>query len=307
MEINTGKSHQEADDPAVFVPPDKSRAARKKNTQKLPQGGRLFSGLLTALKVIGLVIVVTIAVAAAFSAYRYVRNTEILTVRSVTVGGCKYSDPSKIEAIARQKFPSNILLIDLSALQTLLEQEPWVSRAEIRRILPSSLKIDIQERTPSIIADIGGELVLLDRDGYLLDVYDSRYGKFDVPVFTGLRGDNPESYKVLQEENSARVRLGVQVMSDLQAGSEDLIRVISEIDLSDLKNVRILLVNDATEIFLGDKDFFKRLQAFVAQYPQVKSEHGEIASANLRFFPTIVYQPKQEAADGPTGGIKVRR
>jgi len=293
MNINTGRTHSEPDDAqSVVIPPDKGRPARKKTAQK-PQRGRHVAGrLLSALRLLGYGAAVALAIMASFYVYRYADASDILGARNIEIEGCKHLHPVDLEKIIRQKIPSNILRIDLGMLRERLEQEAWIRRVEIRRVLPSSLKIYIEERVPSVIGEIGGELQLLDSEGILLQAYDPDAEKLDAPVFSGLSGDNPDAYRVLQEDNSARVRLGVQVLADLAHGATDLTRAVSEIDLSDLGNVKILLVNDTAEIYLGDHDFLKRFQAFIAQYDDVKSQYGEMASVNLRFFPDIIYNPK---------------
>ncbi len=300
MEINTGRTHSEPDDEqSVVIPPDKGRPARKKTAQKPQRGRHLATRLLSALRLLGYGAAVALAGLASFYVYRYANASDILAVRNIDIAGCKHLRPSDLEKIVRQNFPSNTLRIDLGMLRSRLEQEAWVRRVEVRRVLPSSLKIYIEERVPSVIGEIGGQLQLLDSEGVLLQAYDPDAEKLDAPVFSGLRGDDPDAYRVLQEENSARVRLGVQVLAEFAQGATDLTRAISEIDLSDLGNVKILLVNDTAEIYLGDRDFLTRFQAFIAQYDDVKSQYGDMASVNLRFFPDIVYNPKNPPSAKP--------
>jgi cell division protein FtsQ len=219
-------------------------------------------------------------------------------------------NPAALEKVVRQNTPSNILRIDLEELRGRLEQEAWIRSAEIRRVLPASLNIRVEERVPAAIGEIGGELYLLDCEGVLLDAYHPGYGKLDVPVFSGLRGDSPDGYRGLREDNSARVRLGVEVLAELGTGAKDLTRAISEMDLSDMGDVRVLLVDDTAEIHLGDRDFFKRFQGFLSQYEEMKAKYGEMASVNLRFFPDIVYNPKQQIGpktEAGTGGRQTDR
>jgi len=301
MEIKAGKSSREAESPEVAIPPDRS-AARKKTVQKPQRSRHLASRLLAALKFTAVASAVVLLAVGALYAYRYVHASDLFARRNITIDGCSHLDPGKLEALIKQDFPLNLLRLDLDQLRIRLEQEPWIRRVEMRRMLPASLQINIQERVPSVIAEVGGELELLDNEGVLLDRYNPGYGKFDVPVFRGMQGDNAEAYAVLQQENSARVRLGVQVLTELESGSVEFTRAISEVDLSDPGNVRVLLVDDTAEISLGDKDFLKRFQDFLAQYPKAKAQYGEMISVDLRFYPQIVYRPKRSAGSQETPG-----
>lgn len=310
MEIKTGKTRSEVESPAVLVPPDRGRPAHKKTAQKLQRGRHIVARLVAALRVLAVVSILALVVVSGFAAYRYAYTNDLLRLRNVTVDGCRRCDPATVEAIVRQSFPNNLLRIDLNQLRSRLEQEPWIRKVEIRRVLPASLKIHVHERVPSVIAEIGGEMVLLDKEGIMLDRYDPSDGKLDVPVFSGLRGDDAAAYKVLQEENSARVRLGVQVLTELAAGSPDLTRALSEIDLSDQGNVKVLLVDDTAEVFLGDRDFLKRFRMFMsnlAQYQDLKSQGKEIAAVDLRFDSQIVYHLRHPAAEQAAAKAKLSR
>lgn len=291
MEIKTGTTSHESDDPVV--PPDRVRQARKKAAQKPKRSRQLGAKLLQLARVLALLALIGLLVVTGFSIYRYIYSAGLLTVRNISVSGCRHSDPAAIEAIVRHDFNANILRIELKDLRARIEKEVWVRKAEIRRVLPASLKIYVEERVPSVVAQLGEELVLLDEEGVLLDVDKPDYGKLDVPVFTGLRGDDAASYRVMQDENSARVRVGVQVLAELASGSADYLRSISEIDLSDPANVKLMMVDDTAEILLGDRDFLKRFQTFMANlggYQEEESQRGEIATVDLRFNGQIVFR-----------------
>ncbi len=293
MEINTGRSHEgPEEDQSVVVPPDKRRPARKKAAQKLQRNRHLAARLLSFCKLLAYGAAVVLAAAAGFFAYRYANASDVFAVRDIDIAGCRHLHPTDVEKVVRQALPDSLLRVDLIRLRQRLEKEPWIRRCEIRRVLPSRLKVYIEERSPSVIAEIGGALMLLDREGILLDAYDPSYGKLDVPVFSGLSGNSAAAYSAHQAENTSRVRVGVEVLTELAQGSSDLTRMISEIDLSDPDNVKIMLVDDTAEIYLGDHDFLKRFQALMERYNDVKSQYGEMTSVNLRYFPEIVYNPK---------------
>jgi cell division protein FtsQ len=301
MEIKTSTIHREAENSEATLPPDRS-FARKKTSQKLQRSRRLVCRVLAAFKWMVVTGAVALLAAGVLYTCRYVYTSDLLALRHITVEGCSHLSPGTLEVLIRQEFPQNLLRLDLDQLRIRLEREPWIRGVEMRRMLPASLQIRIQERTPSVIAEIGGELALLASEGFLLDRYSTGYGKFDVPVFRGMQGENAEAYTALQQENSARVRLGVQVLAELGGGSVAYTRAISEVDLSDPGNVRVLLVDDTAEISLGDKDFLKRFQDFLAQYPKAKAQYGEMISVDLRFYPQIVYRPRYPAGSQETPG-----
>ena len=300
MEIHTNRLRTEQEPAPV---PDQSRYLRRKPPQKLRKSRfasrRLLSVLRTVARLGALVLLVSFFV----SIFLYAYYSDKFTLRRITFQGCRQVDTASLESLIRRNFPANLLRIDLNQVRAVLEHQTWVRRAEIRRVLPSDLLVRIQERVPSVILEMPGDLMLADEDGILLDKYDPKYGKLDVPVFKGVLGDDPQGYKLYQEENSARIRLGVQLLSDLESGSPDYTKSISEVDLSEKNDLRILLVDDTAEIHMGDRDFLKRfrtLMSNLSQYRELKSQYTEIASVDLRFDGQIIYRPKRPVSgQGP--------
>ncbi|TRZ97443.1 MAG: FtsQ-type POTRA domain-containing protein [Nitrospiraceae bacterium] len=62
-----------------------------------------------------------------------------------------------------------LLRIDLVQAQRSLETHPWIRRATVRRVLPDTLVVDLDEREPVAVLRTGaGREFLLDREGTLI-------------------------------------------------------------------------------------------------------------------------------------------
>jgi cell division septal protein FtsQ len=310
MEIKTSRKPKETEGAEPLPAPEKSMYLRRKPTQQVRKsysGSRVF---IRTMKWIGKLSLACLAVSFFVSVLVYAFTSDEFTVQKVSVIGCNQIDPAGLERLVSDEFPSHILRIDLKKLRSrLVEKETWCRGAEIRRILPSELVIYVEERKPTVVLEIKGELYLADSDGILLDKYESRYGKMDVPVFKGLLGEDREGYRLSQAENAERVRLGIRIMKELESGSPEFTRGISEVDLSDKANARIMLVDDTAEVFLGDREYLKRFQTLMSnmkQYQELKSTYTDVASVDLRFDGQIIYRPRKVAASGPGGANPAR-
>ena len=256
--------------------------------------------MLSFLKTLGKIGAFLLVVVLIVSVFAYVYTSEKFNLRNVTVYGCKEVDPEKLEAIIRQDFPANILRIDLVKLKNRLEKESWAKSIEIRRILPSNLVIYVQERVPAAILEMHNELMMADKDGILLGKYDPRFGKLDVPVFKGILGEDAEGYRLYQEENTARIQQALFMLADIESGLPNYTSQISEVDVSDRQNLKILLVDDTAEVYLGDKDYLKRFRTFVgnlSEYQKLKLQYSEFASIDMRYEGQIVYRPRRETPE----------
>ena len=300
MEIKTGNKSREEINARIVLPADTGRRQHKKATNKLGTGHVAGRRLVAALKTLGKLGAFLLMLSFMLSVFVYAYTSDKFNLHRIAFYGCKEVDPKRLESIVRQNFPANILRINLGGLQARLEQVPWVKSVAIRRVLPSDLIIYIQERTPSVIVEFSSELMLADRDGIMLDRYDPKYGKLDVPVFKGVLGEDAESYRLYQEENSARIRQGLQMLSEIESGSPQETRKISEVDISDRENLKILLVDDTAEVYLGEKDYWKRFRSLMdnmQQYQELKDKYSEIESIDLRFEGNIIYHPRHASAE----------
>jgi cell division septal protein FtsQ len=297
MEIKTNRS-REVQSERVVPPPDTARR-RKKAIKNPGNSHRASRHFIAAIKTLGKLCAFLLTVLLMLSIFICAYTSDKLNLRDIKFYGCKELDPKQLEEIVRREFPANILRIDLHQLKKRLEEETWMRQVEIRRVLPSLLAIYVQERTPSVIIEMHGEMMVADRDGRMLDRLDTaKFGKMDVPVLRGVMGEDLEGYRLNQDENSARIRNALKMLSEIESGPPQDARdakKISEVDISDLNNLKIMLVNDTAEVSLGSKDYLNRFHNLMGYYPELKSKNHDIASIDLRFEGQIVYRPKPQA------------
>ena len=297
MEFKPRTSRKEEAESDPVVPPEKSRESRKKSSQRLSKSYGTRRRIIAVLKLSAQVSLALALAGLVAEFFHLVYTSESFVLRTITIEGCNHTDPQALESMIRRNFPANLFRIDLPSLRSRLEQESWIKRVEIRRILPSDLVIKLRERVPSVILEINGDLMVADSEGILLDRYGQKYGNLDVPVFQGLLGSDPESYRASQEENGDRVRLGAKLLAELESGSSMYAKEISEVDVSEKSNLRILLVDDTAEIYLGDKDYLKRFRRLLSNmdnYRDLISRYGDIVYVDLRVDGSIIYKPRAE-------------
>jgi len=293
MEIKTTRS-RDAGNARAVPPAAAARTARRKAARKAGKnrvaGRRAVSALRIAAKIGGFAAIVAFLA----SIFVYAYTSEKFNLRQVTFYGCKELDRKELESIIRRDFPANVLRIDLERLKERLERETWARRVEIRRVLPSDLVVIVEERTPSVVLEMDGGLMIADAEGILLGRFDPRFGKLDVPVFKGVLGEDAESYVLYQEENAARVRQGLAMLSEIESGLPDSTKKISEVDLSDRKNLKIFLVDDTAEVYLGERNYLKRFRALMDnmdEYRKLKDQYSVFVSIDMRYENQIVYLP----------------
>lgn len=78
-----------------------------------------------------------------------------------------------------------LILVDVKALEQAVETHPWIRHAEVRRVFPHTLAVEVQEREPAVVLRAGDREFLLDREGALMA--EGALGTFEaLPVLTGV-------------------------------------------------------------------------------------------------------------------------
>lgn len=111
----------------------------------------------------------------------------ILSVRTVEVGGVVYADPERVGEVVASLKGDPILTADLNGAEKKLEAIPWVKAARVSMHLPSTVSIDIVERTPmAFYRAVDGFNRVIDIDGRVLDVIEG-----DPVDYPPVRGTGP--------------------------------------------------------------------------------------------------------------------
>jgi cell division protein FtsQ len=111
----------------------------------------------------------------------------VLSVDRVRLRGARYTTAADVAEAADLRRSDNLLLVSTSDIEIAAETLPWVKRAEVRRVLPGTLRIKIVERRPAmaLTLDAGARDArwLVDAGGRVLAR--SRASK-NLPVLAGM-------------------------------------------------------------------------------------------------------------------------
>jgi len=86
-------------------------------------------------------------------------------VRRVTFTGAQRTPAKAIARAAAIDGTRSILALDLDAIRARVEALPWVRRAAVTRLLPGTVRIDVEERHAIAVWQHKGRLWLIDEDG----------------------------------------------------------------------------------------------------------------------------------------------
>ncbi len=88
-------------------------------------------------------------------------------IKNVIIEGSEKSNISEIENNVTE-FKGNLIGLNLNSIKEIVESSEWVKRASIKKVLPSTLKINVTENDPYAIYFQEGKSFLIDLDGSII-------------------------------------------------------------------------------------------------------------------------------------------
>jgi len=208
-----------------------------------------------------------------------VGRTPMLAIQHIVVGGNSRLSTGAVESLVDGLRGENIFHVDFDEYRRRLLDSPWVADVTLRRILPSTVDVQIVERAPLAIARLGQQLFLVDDTGVVVDEYGAQYGDLDLPIVDGLLS-SPSSTGPLVERD--RVRLTAALIAAL-AARPDLGRRLSQIDVSRAHDAVVLIDDDPAWLHLGEARFLERLETYLELAPTFGERFLEVDAVDLRF------------------------
>jgi cell division protein FtsQ len=201
---------------------------------------------------------------------------------------------SEILSVFGEDIGRNIFFVPLAERRKQLEAIPWIQQATVMRLLPDQLRITVVERQPVAFVRHGQQIGLVDANGVLLNLPAGLMSKhhYSFPVLTGIDAGDP------LPSRRARVELYQRLMSELDAGGQHYSDQISEIDLTDPEDARVLMPEQGADVLahFGEDHFLDRYQRYKAHIVEWRQQYPKLAAVDLRYEQQIVLEMKQDQA-----------
>jgi cell division protein FtsQ len=180
----------------------------------------------------------------------------------------------------------NVFFVPLNERRKALEAIPWIQKATVMRILPDEIRVDIVERKPVAFTRHGQQIGLVDESGVLLDMAPAAMAAhhYSFPVLTGIdAGDKPAS-------RQARMAVYQRMMGELDGNGQHNSEQLSEIDLTDPEDARVLMPEQGTDILahFGEDHFLERYQRYKEHIAEWRQQYPNLAAVDLRYEHQVV-------------------
>ena len=182
----------------------------------------------------------------------------------------------------------NIFFVPFQERRKQLEEIPWIERATVMRIMPDQIRVAVVERKPVAFVREGQQIGLVDANGVLLSMPPAAMARhhYSFPVLTGIDARDTAAAR------KARMAVYLRLMNDLDANNQHYSQQISEIDLTDPEDARVLIPEQGSDILahFGQDHFLERYQRFQAHIAEWKRQYPRLAAVDLRYDHQVVLE-----------------
>ncbi len=245
-----------------------------------------------ALGIVALVIAACVAVHSFFMTDGRFR---IDTASSIQVLGNSQVTRPELLSVFGGDIGRNIFHVPLALRRTELEELPWVEHATVMRLLPNQLRVAVVERVPVAFVRAGNQIGLIDKQGVLLDMPPAMMAakRYSFPVVTGVLPQQSA------EDRASRMRLYADFMNALNSTGGAASSQLSEVDLSDPEDVRVLLPSAGADLLVhfGSDDFAARWQRLEEKLPGWRQQYPRLAGVDLRYQRQTVLEMAKPGLD----------
>jgi cell division septal protein FtsQ len=197
-------------------------------------------------------------------------SSSLLSVKEIMVRGTKNIPQDKVLALSGLKPGMKIFRINGKKVDTLLRSNPWVESVKLVRNLSGFISLEIRERKPIALVNLGN-IYQIDIHGMVLPLT----GDVDLslPLVSGLKDTvDHQGRHVIKAEHLKRLKTFYRQVKEVD---ENMISKISQIDLSDLDKARIIFQSSPTLFELDIESLalrlnhLKRLQEVIVDMAQL--------------------------------------
>ena len=198
----------------------------------------------------------------------------MFNIEKIEVEGNLILSTEKIISLSEIEEGNNIFRFNKFKSCDNIKENMYVESVSIKREFPNVVKINIKERTIKYLIEYASGYAYVSSQGYIIDISDV---KKEVPILQGYSTDISEIKlgNRLNTEDLNKLNLTNDVVN--VAESNEILNLITKIDISNQDNYVLILESEGKKVYLGDcSDLVTRIARLKAIITETAGKAGEI-------------------------------
>jgi cell division septal protein FtsQ len=216
-------------------------------------------------------------------AYQLFAGATFFKLERIEVPRLQKLSRDEIVSLTGAKLGDSLLRLDLQHVAEQLEKNPWVEKLKVRRRFPGTLSIEISERVPVAVVNMG-YLYYLDSKGEIFKPL-TEGDRLDFPIITGI-----SEVDLVKDADGTKKMLSMAlgIMELLKKGTVFRLADVSEIHLDKGYGYTLFTTAGGIPVKLGNSDFQAKLARFSRIYPELTAQIASLEYVDLNYADKIV-------------------
>ncbi len=204
----------------------------------------------------------------------YFLLSPFFNIKNIKIQGNQKLTTEELTSLSQVQLNENMFKMVKSKVKKNIKQNAYVENVKIKRELPDTITIQVEERTPTYIISFANAYVYINNQGYFLEISKN---KLELPIITGYLTQESEIYEGsrLCLEDLQRLESILQIMKS--AESNDIAKLVTKINIADKQNYILELKEEKKIVHMGDTANLSTKMLYIKSIiEQNKKIEGEI-------------------------------
>jgi cell division septal protein FtsQ len=196
------------------------------------------------MKIIKPVILILVIVSVITGLWQGIVKTDLIKLKDIKVVGADPATEIRLRKIITIRVGSPLWSKSVENQADILKTDPWVESAQVRRVFPNTLVVEIKERTPlAVVGNTRGQFKYVDKENNIIDsASPEKIGKY--PILLG--------EKLSRDQSLREVALGI--LKNLPPDGILSLHDLSDIQFDDEHGFQIRLAKSGMVVDIGKED-----------------------------------------------------
>jgi cell division septal protein FtsQ len=260
-----------------------SKPAGKNRLKKQRKPINYRSFFKKAVRLVGGVLVVALASLTIYEVYGVLARTTFLRLERIEVNNLKRLTREEVVGLAGIKLGDDMLGLRLRRIGEQLAKNPWVEKVRVRRFFPHTLAIEVAEREPAAVVNMG-YLYYLDRNGEVFKPLNDG-DRLDYPVLTGMTEEELGKDPAGSRDVLKRV---LNLIALIEKGGIFKLEDVSEIHYDKGYGFTIFTAQGGVPVKLGNGAFEEKLARLTKIYRDILTQMPNLVYIDLDYNDRII-------------------
>ena len=241
--------------------------AKKKLTKQQQIAIKKKKAILKIVKVLTLIIVI-------IGVSIYVALSPLFNIKEINVTGNSKLSKEEIISLSELKTDENTFKVSKKNIKNKVKANAYIENVKIRRKLPDEVEIIVVERVATYMIPFANSYIYINNQGYMLEITSQ---KAEMPAIVGISTPEEELHEGQRLISEDLVKLGEVLQIMESANANELVDLITKIDISNRQDYILTLEKEKKAIHLGDVSNLSTKMAYVKKIlNDEKGVEGEI-------------------------------